>query len=176
MVETTQRSITLSIKQKIVVKVQEHASFRKKRKFDWNIAKRFNVRFSAREREAFCISLLVSISRCYRCTVGETQMTITITKMHYEKFALEQKVRKKDFLLCIEVQQIFSSPFSLLTRCQMPECFYVNNFCFWARATVLSWYRNWQCSQCGQPLRCSAIADKIKTIVSDKVNYRGIQS
>jgi len=41
------------------------------------------------------------------------------------------KVRKKsfDFLLFIEVQQIFSFPFSLLKHYQMPECFYVNN-CF----------------------------------------------
>jgi len=26
---------------------------------------------------------------------------------------------------------------------QMPECFFVSNCCFWARATVLSCYRNW---------------------------------
>jgi len=25
----------------------------------------------------------------------------------------------------------------------MPECFYFNNCCFWARTTVLSCYRNW---------------------------------
>jgi len=25
----------------------------------------------------------------------------------------------------------------------MPECFYVNNCCFWARATAPSCYRNW---------------------------------
>jgi len=31
-------------------------------------------------------------------------------------------------------------------------------------------------SQCGQHLRRSAIADKIKTTVSDEVNYRGTQS
>jgi len=30
--------------------------------------------------------------------------------------------------------------------------------------------------QCGQRLRWSALAEKIKTIVSDKVNYRGTQS
>jgi len=42
------------------------------------------------------------------------------------------KVRKKtlSFLLCTEVQQIFSFPFSLLKRYQMPECFYVNNCYF----------------------------------------------
>jgi len=36
--------------------------------------------------------------------------------------------------------------------------------------------RNWWCSQCGQRLRWSALTYKIKTIVSDKVNYRGTQS
>jgi len=25
----------------------------------------------------------------------------------------------------------------------MPECFYFNKWCFWARATVLSCYRIW---------------------------------
>jgi len=28
----------------------------------------------------------------------------------------------------------------------MSECLCVNNCCFWARATVLSCYRNWWCS------------------------------
>jgi len=34
----------------------------------------------------------------------------------------------------------------------------------------------WQGSQSGQHSRCLAIADKTKTIVSDKLNYRGTQS
>jgi len=34
---------------------------------------------------------------------------------------------KLSIFLCIEVQQIFSCPFSLLKHYQMPECFYVNN-------------------------------------------------
>jgi len=42
----------------------------------------------------------------------------------------------------MEVQQTFSFPFSLLRHNQMPECFYINNCSFWARATVLSCYRN----------------------------------
>ena len=54
--------------------------------------------------------------------------------------------------------------------------FYVNNCCFWARTTVLSCYRNWWCSKCSQRMRWLAKADKIKTIVSDKVNYRGTRS
>jgi len=52
--------------------------------------------------------------------------------LQYTRIKNAHKVRKKtfDFLLCIEVQQIFSFPFSLLRRYQMPECFYVNNCCF----------------------------------------------
>ena len=42
------------------------------------------------------------------------------------------KVRKKtfDFFLFIEVQQTFRFPFSLLRHYKMPECFYVDNYCF----------------------------------------------
>jgi len=43
----------------------------------------------------------------------------------------------------------------------------------WSRATVLSCYRNWWCSRCGQRMHWSTIADKI---VLDKVDYRGTQS
>jgi len=53
------------------------------------------------------------------------------------------EVIKKTFnFLCIEVQQNFSFPFSLLRHYQIPQCFYVEKSCFWARATVLSCYRN----------------------------------
>ena len=38
--------------------------------------------------------------------------------------------RKLQFLLCIEVQQTVSFPFSLLRHYQMSECFYVNNCYF----------------------------------------------
>jgi len=101
-----------------------------------------------------------------------------IESCNYTRIENVHKVRKKTFncLLRIEVQQTLSFPYSLLRHYQMPGCFYVNNCCFWARATVLSWYRNWSCSQCGQRLRWSALADKIKTIISDKLNYRGTQS
>ena len=58
--------------------------------------------------------------------------------LKYTRIENAHKVRKKtlDFLLCIEVQQIFSF-FSLLRHHQMPECFYFNNCCFRARTTVL---------------------------------------
>ena len=65
--------------------------------------------------------------------------------LNYTRIENAHKVRKKtfDFLLCIDVQQTFSFCFSLLRHYQMAECFYVSNCCFWARATILSWYRNW---------------------------------
>jgi len=46
---------------------------------------------------------------------------------NYTRIENEHKVRKKTFdvLWCIEVQQIFSFPFSLLRHHQMPECFHV---------------------------------------------------
>jgi len=52
--------------------------------------------------------------------------------LSYTRIENAHKVRKKtfNFLLCIEVQQIFSFPFSLMKHYQMPECFYVNNCCF----------------------------------------------
>ena len=64
--------------------------------------------------------------------------------LNYTRIENAHKVRKKtfNFLLCIEVQQTSSFPFSLLRRYQMPECFCAKNCCFWARATVLSCYRN----------------------------------
>ena len=57
--------------------------------------------------------------------------------LNYTRIENAHKVRKKSFvfLLCIDVQHIFSFPF-------FPECFYVSNCCFWARATLLSCYRN----------------------------------
>jgi len=64
--------------------------------------------------------------------------------LNYTRIENVHKVRKKTFnFLCIEVQQIFSFPFSVLRRYQMPECFYFNNCCFWDRATILSCYKNW---------------------------------
>jgi len=74
--------------------------------------------------------------------------------LNYTRIENPHKVRKKtfDFLLFIEVQQTFSFPFFLLRHYQMPECFYVKNCCFLARAIVLSGSRNCYCSHCGQRL------------------------
>jgi len=101
--------------------------------------------------------------------------------LNYSGIENAHKVLRKTFvfLLCIkDVQQTFTVVF--LFPCwniiQLLECFYVNNCSFWVRATVLWCYRNWWCSQCGQRMRWSDIADKIKTIVFDKVNCRGTQT
>jgi len=52
--------------------------------------------------------------------------------LNYTRIDNTHEVRKKtfNFLLCIEVQQTFSFPFSLLRHYQMPECFCANNCCF----------------------------------------------
>ena len=65
--------------------------------------------------------------------------------INYTRIDNAQKVRKKtfDFLLLVEVQQTLTFPFPLLRHYHMSECFYANNCCFRARATVLSYYRNW---------------------------------
>jgi len=65
--------------------------------------------------------------------------------LNYTRIENAHKVHKKtfDFLLFIDVQKTFSFRFSLLRHYQMSECFYVNNCCLWARATVILCYRNW---------------------------------
>ena len=51
--------------------------------------------------------------------------------LNHTRIENAHKVRKKILeFLCIEVQQVFSCPFSLLRHYQMPECFYVNNCYF----------------------------------------------
>jgi len=70
------------------------------------------------------------------------------------------------FFIMLIVQQTFSFRFSLLRHYQILECFHEKSS-FWTRATVLSCYRNCWCSHCGQRLRWSAIADKIKWIIAE---------
>jgi len=52
--------------------------------------------------------------------------------LNYTRIENAHEVRKKtfNFLLCIEVQQTFSFPFSLLRHYQIPECFYVKKAVF----------------------------------------------
>jgi len=52
--------------------------------------------------------------------------------LYYTRIEDAHEVRKKtfNFSLCIDVQQIFSFPFSLLRHYQIPECLYVKKSCF----------------------------------------------
>ena len=52
--------------------------------------------------------------------------------VNYTRIENAHEVCKKtfNFLLCTEVQQTFSFPYTLLRHYQTPECFYVNNCCF----------------------------------------------
>jgi len=52
--------------------------------------------------------------------------------LNYTTIENAHKVRKKtfNFSLCIEVQQSFSFPFSLLRHYQIPESFYDKKSCF----------------------------------------------
>ena len=89
--------------------------------------------------------------------------------LNYTRIENAHKVRKKTFgfLLCIDVQQSFIFPFSLNASVLATAVFeLVQQF---YHATEIG-------SRCGQRMHWSAIADKAKTIVSDKVNYRGTQS
>jgi len=59
-----------------------------------------------------------------------------LAKLH-KKCECALRKNTLNFLLCVDVQQTLSFPFSLLRHYQMPGYFYLNNCCFWARATVL---------------------------------------
>jgi len=52
--------------------------------------------------------------------------------LSYTRIENAHKVRKKsfDFLLCKQVLKTFTFPFSLMRHYQMPECFYVDKYCF----------------------------------------------
>jgi len=52
--------------------------------------------------------------------------------LNHTRIENAHEVRKKtfNFLLCIEVHQTISFPFSLLNHYQMPEYFYVKCCCF----------------------------------------------
>ena len=130
--------------------------------------------------EAPLISCWIQAVEHRKCAAGLSGARFArsnLAKLHKSwEFAWSSQENFRFFAM-YKSPETFSFPFSLLRHYQMPECFYDNNCCFWSRATVPSCYRNWQCSQWGHRLRCcSAIADKINSVVSHKVNYRGTQS
>jgi len=51
--------------------------------------------------------------------------------LNYKRIENAHEVRKKTFnFLCVDVQQTFSLPLSLLRHYQIPEYFYVKKNCF----------------------------------------------
>ena len=64
--------------------------------------------------------------------------------LNHTRIENAHEVRKKTFVFLFLV--VYRSPgfhFSLLEHYQIPECSYVNKCCYWARATVLAYCRNW---------------------------------
>ena len=78
-----------------------------------------------------CLVRAVELTKCAARVAGAHPGLQDRILLNYTRIENAHKVRKKtfNFLLCIEVQQTFSSPFSLQTHYQMPECFYVKNCC-----------------------------------------------
>ena len=64
-----------------------------------------------------------------KCAAGLTRVGLHESCQITQELKMRIKHAKKtfDFLLCIEV---FQFSFSLLKYYQMPECFYVNKWCF----------------------------------------------
>jgi len=88
------------------------------------------------QNEAALMTCRIRAVEHRKCTAAELagahpdlQDRIMLT---YTRIEIAQNARKKtfNFLLCIEVQQTSSFPFSLLRYYEMPECFYVKNCCF----------------------------------------------
>jgi len=80
----------------------------------------------------FCRIREVEHRKCVVGPAGAHSGLQDRTLQNYTRIESAHEVSKKtfNFLLCIEVQQIFSFPFSLLRHYQMPECFYVKKSCF----------------------------------------------
>ena len=91
--------------------------------------------------------------------------------LNYTRLENAHKVRKKTFvfLLCVEVRQTFSFPFSQLKHYQIPECFYVNNCCF---ELVQLFYH---ATEIGNVANADSACAEQPVIAWDIVNYRGPQ-
>ena len=91
--------------------------------------------------------------------------------LNYTRIENAHQARKKTFvlLLCIEVQQTFSFPFSMLKHYQIPECFHVNNCCF---DLVQLFYHATEIGNVANGVNACA---EQSIIVWDIVNYRGTQ-
>jgi len=106
------------------------------------------------QNEAALMSLSITSSRAYKVCGLTGWRTPLFARSNLAKLqenwecAWSTQENFQFFIMCI-VQQTFSFPFSLLRHFQIPECFHVKKSSFWARATVLSCYRNCWCSHCG---------------------------
>jgi len=104
------------------------------------------------QNEAALMSCRIQAVEYWKCAAGLAGVHPCLQDrilLNYARLENAHKVRKKtfDFLLCIEVQQSFSVPFSLLRHYQMLACIYVNNWSSWTCSTVPSCHRNCQCDQ-----------------------------
>ena len=123
---TTQQVITTKISSCALKQGSKtHSSLRRSNLHLHNEAALMSCRFRAMEHRRCATGLADAHPRFARSNLAKLHKTTL------------------DFLLCTQVQQTLSFPFSLLRHYQMPEYFFVKNCCFWARATVLSRYGNW---------------------------------
>ena len=82
------------------------------------------------QNEAALISCRIRAAEHKKCVAGLAGAHPGLQDgilQNYTRIENAHEVPKKtiNFLLCIEVHQTFSFPFSLLKRYQIPECFYV---------------------------------------------------
>jgi len=91
--------------------------------------------------------------------------------LNYTRIENAHRVRKKTFifLLCIEVQQTFSFPFSLLKHYQIPECFYVNN-CYFELVQLF-----YHATEIGNVVNAVSACGEQPIVVWDIMNYCGTQ-
>ena len=80
-----------------------------------------------------CMSLRIRAVEHRKCVAGPAGAHPGLQDQilqNYTRIEHVHEVRKKNlnFLLCIEVQQTFSFPFSLLRHYQIHECFYVKKY------------------------------------------------
>ena len=107
-----------------------HSSLRQSNLQLQNQAARMSRQIRAVERIGVRLDWLAHTRVC-KIKSCQTTQELKMRKSTQENFRFLVLYRSPGFL------------FSLLKHYQIPEWLYANNCCFWARATVLSCYRNW---------------------------------
>jgi len=84
------------------------------------------------QNDAVLMSFRIRVVEHRKCVAGAHPGLQNRILQNYTGMENAHEVRKKtfNFLLCTEVQQTFSFPFSLLRHYRIPECFYVKKSCF----------------------------------------------